>query len=87
MPRYESSVEFWQYQAALDANLYPRPHVTHETEPLTPLTLTQRCWPAEEVRISTEDLERYARRVWPDLGRPQLERVLGEGLRAGQWGA
>lgn len=88
MPRLEPGVELWQYQAALDANIYP-PRGAREprTELLIPAALKQHCWPAGADEMTTEDLERFARGVWRDLSRPQLEQALREGVRGGQWGA
>ncbi len=92
-PRFEDSVEFWTYQAALDRGIYPRkkPEAGGGTGvkslPLTPANLKERCWPANTPELSTDDLERYARNVWADLSRPRLETVLREGVRDGMWAA
>ena len=85
-PRFDDSTEFWTYQAALDAGLYPReidPEVVDR--PLTAANLWETCWPAGQEFLGTEDLERYARNLWPNLTRPRLEMVLLEGLQGGQW--
>jgi hypothetical protein len=92
-PRFEESVEFWVYQAALDQGIYPRkksgPGVDDGTGtgtvPLTAARLKERCWPAGAAQVGSEDLERYARSIWSDLSRPRLETVLRDGVRDGVW--
>jgi hypothetical protein len=89
-PRFEDTVEFWTYQAALDHGIYPRKIDGGDgtkTLPLTPANVKERCWPANTAELSTEDLERYARNVWADLSRPRLETVLRDGVRDGIWAA
>ncbi len=94
-PRFEDSVEFWTYQAALDRGIYPRKKGGSggdgggkvPTLPLTPANLKSRCWPADAAEVTTEDVERYARNVWADLSRPKLETVLRDGVRDGTWAA
>ncbi|WP_169978696.1 DUF499 domain-containing protein [Tautonia rosea] len=92
-PRFEDSVEFWTYQAALDQGIYPRKKKPDDGEPgpeslpLTPANVRERCWPANTPELSTEDLERYARNVWADLTRPRLETALRDGVRDGTWAA
>jgi hypothetical protein len=88
-PQFDDTTEVWNYQAALDQQIYPRPVVEGITEapPVTPLTLRSRCWPGGAAELATEDLERLARGVWRDLTRPRLETVLRQGLRQGTWAA
>jgi hypothetical protein len=92
-PRFEDTVEFWTYQAALDQGIYPRKKRPNgggpgpEVLPVTPTSVKQRCWPANTPELATEDLERYARNVWADLSRPRLETVLRDGVRDGTWAA
>jgi len=35
----------------------------------------------------TDDLERFAWGIWPNVGRPHLEEVLREGVHDGIWAA
>jgi Protein of unknown function (DUF499) len=93
-PRFEESVEFWTYQAALDQGIYPRKKPGHGTEdgvdptatlPLTAARLKEKCWPAGASQVASEDLERYARSIWSDLSRPRLETVFRDGVREGVW--
>jgi hypothetical protein len=91
-PRFEEAAEFWTYQAALDHSIYPRKkpdmddgHGGERAAELTPARLKQMCWPAGAAEVASEDLERFARSLWPDLSRPRLESVLREGLSAGLW--
>lgn len=92
-PRFEDSVEFWTYQAALDRGIYPRKKPGGgdggkvPTLPLTAANLKSRCWPADAAEVPTDDIERFARNVWADLTRPRLETVLREGVRDGTWAA
>lgn len=88
-PRFDETTELWSYQAALDQNLYPR-HVgdgVAENIALIPMNLRDRCWPRGMAELPTEDLERSARGIWPDVNRPHLEEVLREGVRGGTWAA
>ena len=67
-PRFDEATELWTYQAALDQRLYPR-HTGDgiaEDIALTPISLRDRCWPGGTAEIPTEDLERFARGIWPD---------------------
>jgi hypothetical protein len=85
-PRFDEDTEVWTYQAALDARIYPRTIVDPGPErPLTAEALFEACWPAGQETLGTEDLERYARGLWPDLTRPRLEIVLLQGLQGGVW--
>jgi hypothetical protein len=85
-PRFDEVAEFWTYQAALDARIYLRETVEPPRGPaLTAAALYDSCWPSGQDTVVTEDMERYARAVWPDLSRPRLEVVLLEGLQGGQW--
>jgi hypothetical protein len=78
----------WQYQAALDAELYPRRAMREQpVEALTAAALKRKCWPEGAPEIPTEDIERFARGVWADVRRGQMEFVLQDGVRSGQWGA
>lgn len=90
-PRFEDTIEIWTYQAALDQGIYPRKAGGGggggTTLPLTPANVKARCWPANAAELATEDLERYARNVWPDLSRPRLETALRDGVCDGVWGA
>jgi hypothetical protein len=88
-PQFDEVSEVWEYQAALDQRLYPRPtrERVEEAEPLTPLTLRARCWSGGVTELATEDLERFARGIWRDLTRPHLETVLRQGVQQGTWGA
>jgi hypothetical protein len=88
-PRLDDTTEVWNYQAALDQQIYPRPVVEGiaEAPPVTPLTLRSRCWPGGVAELATEELERLGRVVWRDLTRPHLETVLREGVRQGAWAA
>jgi hypothetical protein len=91
--RFEDTVEFWTYQAALDQGIYPRKKKPDgdgpgtKALPLTPANVKERCWPANTAELPTDDLERYARNVWADLSRPRLETVLRDGVRDGTWAA
>ncbi len=89
-PRFDEATELWTYQAALDAHLYPR-HTEEsraaEGVALTPMSLRDRCWPRDMEELPTEDLERFARGLWPEVSRPHLEEVLREGLQGGTWAA
>ena len=85
-PRFDDATELWAYQAALDADLYPRDTIDpilRETFSVT--ALYEKCWPAAEETIGTEDMERCARATWPELPRPRLEVALLEGLKASLW--
>jgi hypothetical protein len=87
-PRFDDTSELWTYQAALDQGIYPRrtPDDSREERlPLTPATLRAQCWPGSEAAVATEELERLARGIWPDLSRPRLEEILREGVQAGAW--
>jgi hypothetical protein len=85
-PRFDETTELWTYQAALDARIYPRETVEPPRgTPLTAAALYDACWPSGQDTLGTEELERYARNLWPDLTRPRLEVVLLEGLQGGQW--
>ena len=86
-PRFDEATELWTYQAALDQHLYPRQTGSAEGIALTPTNLRDHCWPRETADMSTEDLERFARGIWPDLNRPHLEDVLREGVSGGTWAA
>ena len=86
-PRFDEATELWTYQAALDQHLYPRQTGSAEGIALTPTNLRDHCWPRETAEMSTEDLERFARGIWPDLNRPHLEDVLREGVSGGTWAA
>jgi hypothetical protein len=86
-PRFDAATELWTYQAALDQGLYPRQTGSAEGIALTPTNLRDHCWPRETVEMSTEDLERFARGIWPDVNRPHLEDVLREGVSGGTWAA
>jgi hypothetical protein len=88
-PRFDEATELWAYQAALDHNLYPR-HIDDgiaEDIALIPMSLRERCWPSGMAEMPTEDLERFARGLWPGVNRPHLEDVLREGVRGGTWAA
>jgi hypothetical protein len=88
-PRFEEDVEVWTYQAALDQGIYPRKakgkKAGEPTTPLVPQTLKELCWPSGADRVATEDLERFARNVWPDATRPLLEDRIRAGLQGGLW--
>jgi hypothetical protein len=88
-PRFDAATELWTYQAALDQRLYPRQtgEGIAEDIALIPMNLRDRCWPRGTVEMPTEDLERFARGIWPDVNRPHLEEVLREGVRSGTWAA
>jgi hypothetical protein len=88
-PRFDEATELWTYQAALDERLYPRQtgEVIAEDIALTPMNLRDRCWPRGMAEMPTEDLERFARGIWPDVNRPHLEEVLREGGCGGTWAA
>jgi hypothetical protein len=86
-PRFDETTELWTYQAALDEHLYPRHTGSAEGIDLVPVNLRDCCWPKGTAEMPTEDLERLARGLWPDLNRPHLEEVLREGLHKGLWAA
>jgi len=86
-PRFDETTELWTYQAALDEHLYPRHTGSAEGIDLVPVNLRDCCWPRGTAEMPTEDLERLARGLWPDLNRPHLEEVLREGLHKGLWAA
>jgi hypothetical protein len=88
-PRFDEATELWTYQAALDEHLYPRHADNGSAEgiALIPVNLRNHCWPRDTVEMPTEDLERFARGLWPDVNRPHLEEVLREGVRGGTWAA
>jgi hypothetical protein len=88
-PRFDEVTELWTYQAALDQHLYPRHTESGIAEglALTPMSLRDRCWPRGTEAMPTEDLERLARGVWPDVNRPYLEELLREGVHGGTWAA
>lgn len=84
--RYDASEELWTYQAALEDHLYPRAGKGTVTEDVTPGALREKVWSAGAEDMSYDDLERYARGLWPDLTRGRLERVIREGVQQGVWG-
>jgi hypothetical protein len=87
-PQFEENVELWTYQAALDQGIYPRKKTgggDPDDKPLTPQNVRAYCWSKGADQVGSEDLERYARAVWPDLSRPRFETVLKDGLAQGQW--
>jgi hypothetical protein len=85
-PRIDEVTELWSYQAALDQNLYPRQVQGVSTAiPLTAAAVRERCWPSGADQVPTENIERFARNVWPDVTRPRLEMILSDGLREGLW--
>ena len=87
-PQFEENVELWTYQAALDQGIYPRDETGGgglDDKPLTPQNVREYCWSKGADQVGSEDLERYARAVWPDLSRPRFETVLKNGLAHGQW--
>ena len=88
-PRFDEATELWTYQAALDQDLYPRHTDDGSAEgiALVPVNLRDCCWPRGAAEVATEDLERFARDIWPDLNRPHLEDMLREGVRKGIWAA
>ncbi len=67
-PRFDEATELWTYQAALDQRLYPRQTEDGIAEDiaLTPTNLRDRCWPRGTAEMPTEDLERFARGIWPE---------------------
>ncbi|MBC7323891.1 MAG: hypothetical protein H5T99_01080 [Moorella sp. (in: Bacteria)] len=81
------TVQLWEYQAALEAGIYPR-RGTDQTEAreISAAVLKARCWPLGAEQISAAALERAAREIWPDLGRPRFQELLEEGGRLGLWG-
>ncbi len=91
--RFEESVEFWTYQAALEQGIYPRKKPgtgtngggERATLPLSATKLKEKCWPSGAAQVASEVLERYARSIWSDLSRPRLETVFGDGVRDGLW--
>jgi len=85
--RFDANEELWTYQAALEDHLYPRPGPNGQTEILTPEAVHAKIWTAGAEEMSTDDLERYARGVWPDLTRARLEQVIRDGVQEGVWGA
>jgi hypothetical protein len=87
MPRFDKSTELWTYQAAIDQKLYPRKKNGKKAPDLTAATLKAKCWPAGAEELPTEDMERFARGIWTDLSRPQLETTLRDGLREAVWAA
>jgi hypothetical protein len=86
-PRIDEETELWDYQAALDQKIYPRPESGEggEGPELTPENVKSNCWSSGSDQVDTNDLERYCRSVWPNLNRPHLEGILREGLRKGVW--
>ena len=68
-PRFDETTELWTYQAALDEHLYPVT-LAAPRELTWSLNLRDCCWPRGTAEMPTEDLERLARGIWPDLNRP-----------------
>ena len=85
LPRIDDSTEFWTYQAALDQRIYPREEGIERTA-ITAAGVKSQCWPAGKDRIASEELERYARGLWPALNRAVFQEVLRKGLAEGLWG-
>lgn len=88
LPRIDETTELWSYPAALDAGIYPRAKRSgDETKnPISASAVKASCWPSGSAEVSSEELERYARNVWPGLSRTTFQDVVREGFCQGLWG-
>ncbi len=88
LPRIDESTELWAYAAALDGGIYPRAQggAPDSETPITPSAVKAKCWPAGGDQVGTEDLERYARSIWPGLSRGAYQEVVREGVTQRIWG-
>ncbi len=88
LPRIDETTELWSYPAALDAGIYPRAKrgATETENPISAAAVKTSGWPSGTAQVTSEDLERFARNIWPGLSRTAFQEVVREGVSQRLWG-